>query len=66
MIRGDCPSSVAMRGFPTGSVVENLPAKQEPQEMQVWSLDWDDPLEEEIATYSSIFTWRIWIMDRGA
>ena len=52
--------------FPGSSVVENLPAMQKPQEMQVWSLDWDNPLEEEMATYSSNFTWRIWIMDRGA
>ena len=47
-------------------MVKNLPTMQEPQEMQVWSLDWDDPLKEEMATSSSIFTWRTWIMDRGA
>ena len=29
------------------------------------SLDWEDPLEEEMATYSSILAWRI-PMDRGA
>ena len=33
------------------SLVKNLPAVQE---MQVQSLDWDDPLEEGMATYSSI------------
>ena len=49
MIREDCSSSVAMRGFPGGSVAKNLPAMQELQETQVWSLDWDDPLEEEMA-----------------
>ena len=38
------------------SVVKNLPAMQE---MQVWSLDREDPLQEEIATQSSIFTWKI-------
>ena len=47
-------------------MAKNLPAMQEPQETRVWSLDWDDPLEEEMATYSSNFAWRIWIMDRGA
>ena len=29
------------------------------QETQVWSLDWEDPLEEAMATHSSILTWRI-------
>ena len=37
-------------------MVKNLPAMQE---MQVWSLDREDPLQEEIATQSSIFTWKI-------
>ena len=31
-------------------MVKNLPAKQETQEMQVSSLDQEDPLEEEMAT----------------
>ena len=32
------------------------------QEMWIWPLGWEDPLEEEMATYSSIFAWRIpWI-----
>ena len=35
------------------------------QEMQVQSLGWEDPLEEEVATHSSILAWRI-RMDRGA
>ena len=34
-------------GFPGGSVVKNLPAMQEPLEMQVWSLGWEDPQEED-------------------
>ena len=28
------------------------------QEMQVQSLGWEDPLEEEMATHSSILAWR--------
>ena len=32
-------------GFPGAAVVKNLPTKEEPQEMQVWSLDQEDPLE---------------------
>ena len=36
--------------------VKNLPAMQE---MQVRSLSQEDPLEEGIATHSSILAWRI-------
>ena len=50
-------------GFPGGSVVKNLPAMQE---TRVWSLDWEDPLEKEMATHSSILAWRIpWTEDPG-
>ena len=35
-------------------LVKNLPAMQEMQETKVRSLGWEDPLEEEMATYSSI------------
>ena len=41
-------------GFPGNSVVKNLPAVHEPQEMQVRSLGQDDPLGEGISTHSSI------------
>ena len=34
-------------------------------ETWVQSLDWEDPLEEDVATYSSILAWRI-PMERGA
>ena len=34
------------------------------QETQVSSLGWEDPLEESMATYSSILAWRI-PMDKG-
>ena len=46
-------------GFPGGTVVKNLPAKQEMQETQVQSLGWEDPLEKGMATHSSILAWRI-------
>ena len=42
-----------------GSVVKNLPAKQEPQETQVLFLGQEVVLEEGIATHSSILAWRI-------
>ena len=32
---------------------------QETQEMGVLSLGWEDPLEEEIATHSSILAWKM-------
>ena len=38
---------------------------QETQEMQVQSLSWEDPLEEEMATNSIILAWES-PMDRGA
>ena len=45
------------------SVVMNLPAIQE---TQVWFLGWEDPLEEGMATYSSILAWRIpWTEEPG-
>ena len=34
-------------------------------ETWVWTLGYEDPLEEGMATYSSFLTWRI-LMDRGA
>ena len=46
-------------------MVKNLPAMQEIQEMQVQSLGQEDPLEEGMATHSSILAWRIPV-DRGA
>ena len=39
--------------------MKNLPEMRESQEMQVRFLDWEDPTEEEMATHSSILTWRI-------
>ena len=48
-----------MMGVPGGSVVQNLPAMQELQETWVQSLGWQDPLEEGMATHSSLLAWRI-------
>ena len=45
-----------MRGFPDGSDSKNPPAMQE---TGVRSLGWKDPLEEEMATQSSVLAWRI-------
>ena len=43
-------------------LVKNLPAMQE---TQVGSLGWENPLEEVMATHSSILAWKI-PMERGA
>ena len=43
--------------------VKHLPAMQE---MQIQSLGWEDPLEEGMATHSSILAWRIpWTEEPG-
>ena len=51
------------KGFPCGSEVKNLPTMQE---TLVWFLAWEDPLEMEIATQSSILAWKIpWTEESG-
>ena len=53
-------------GFPCDSVVKKPPAMQETQETQVRSLGREDPLEEGMATPSSILAWRIpWTEEPG-
>ena len=40
---------------------------KEPQESQVSSLGWEDPLEQEMATHSSILAWKIsWAEEPGS
>ena len=52
--------------FPGHSAVKNLPAMQELQERQVPSSGWKDPLEEEMATFSSILACEIpWTEEPG-
>ena len=43
------------KGFSGGTVVKNPPANAE----QILSLGWEDPLEKEMATHSSILAWEI-------
>ena len=44
-------------------MVKNLPAMQE---TQVQPLGWEDPLEKEMATHSSILAWEIpWTEEPG-
>ena len=57
------PSDFQVPGFPGGSVLKNLPAVQE---MQFRSLGGEDPLENEMATHSSILAWKIpWTEEPG-
>ena len=49
------------QGSLVAQLVKNPPAMQE---TWVQSLGWEDPLEEGMATHSSILAWRI-PMDRG-
>ena len=44
----------SIEGFPDGSGLKNLPAMQDSKEIQVGFLGGKDPLEEEMATHSSI------------
>ena len=47
-------------------VVKDPPAMQEIQEVWVRSLGQEDPLEEEMATHSSVLAWRIpWTEEPG-
>ena len=48
--------TVCIWGFPSGSAGKNPPAVQE---TQVRSLGQEDPLEEDMATHSSVLAWRI-------
>ena len=49
-------SSVCVWTFLEAQMVKNLSAMQE---TWVWSLGWEDPMEEDIVILSSISTWRI-------
>ena len=50
-------------GFLSGTVVKNLPAMQE---TTVRFLGWEDPVEKEMATHTSILAWRIpWTEEPG-
>ena len=59
------------RGFPDVKKVKkqqikNPPIMQKMQETRVQSLDQEDPLEEGLATHSSILAWRIlWTEETG-
>ena len=51
---------------PSGSVIKKPPPMEEMQEMWVRSLGGEDPLQEEMATHSSILAWKFpWTEEPG-
>ena len=51
------------QAFLVAQRLKRLPAMRE---TRVWSLGWEDPLEKEMATHSSILAWRIpWMGEPG-
>ena len=59
---GDIQTVALLGASLVAQMVKNLPAMQK---TWVRSVGWEDPLEEGLATQSSILAWRI-PMDRGA
>ena len=50
----------------TSLVAQSIKNPSAIQETWVWSLGWEGPLEKEMATHSSILTWRIpWTEEPG-
>ena len=60
--RGPQPRVIIPRASLVAQMVQNLPAMRE---TWVRSLGWEEPLEEGLATHSSVLAWRI-PTDRGA
>ena len=54
---------IHISGFPGGSAVKNQPTMQE---MWVWSLGQEDPLEKQMVNHFSILAWEIpWTEEHG-
>ena len=52
-----------VQASPVAQTVKNLPVMQD---IQVRSLDWEDTLEDSMATHSTILDWRIpWTEEPG-
>ena len=61
----DADSQMQM-GFPGGASGNEAALQCRRHEMQVQSLGWEDPLEKEMASHSSILAWRIpWTEEPG-
>ena len=63
LLNEDSVNEVMPFAFLVAQRIKHLPAMQE---TRVRSLGWEDPLEKEMATYSSILAWRIpWTEEPG-
>ena len=55
-----------MKGFPGNAVVRNPLASSGDTRVAGSILGWEDPLEKEMATHSSILAWKIpWTQEPG-
>ena len=54
-----CKEVLKSLGFPGGSVIKESACQCKTHEIWVRSQGWKDPLEEEMATHSSILAWEI-------
>ena len=59
LLEGNNCYLVQTMGYPGGSGVKNPPATQKNQETKLLSLGQEDPLEEEMASHSSILARKI-------
>ena len=58
-----CSTHILLRGFPEGSAGKESSYNAGDMDR---SLIWEDPLEEEMATHSSVLAWRIpWTEEPG-
>ena len=63
-VRRKTRQNTTQHSFPGGS--EGVKRLSATQETRVWSLGWEDTLEKDMATHSSILAWRIpWTEEPG-
>ena len=62
----NCPSIIGTKDKITSTVTQMVRSPRAMWETQVGSLGWEDPLEEKMATHSSILAWKIpWTEEPG-
>ena len=66
MTEGDLAAAAAAAGFPGGTNGQEHACQCSRHKKRVWSLGGEDPLEESMATHSTILAWRIpWTEEPG-
>ena len=59
-------ASLIFQGYETSLVAQMVKHLLTMRETRVWYLGWEDPLEKEMATYSSTLAWKIpWMEEPG-